>query len=143
MSVSKSGDRVRVHYTGKLENGTVFDSSRDREPLEFVIGKGEVIPGFEEGVLGMEAGESKKISLSPESGYGQRRDELVVDVERSDLPGHIDPAVGQRLQIKLPNDNVIRVVITFVDESSVTLDANHPLAGETLLFDVEMVEILV
>ncbi|HDZ24044.1 MAG TPA: peptidylprolyl isomerase [Desulfobacteraceae bacterium] len=141
MSKAKDGDTVKVHYTGQLENGEVFDSSRQRDPLEFVIGSGNVIPGFENGIIDMEVGDSKRITISPEEGYGERREELVVKVIRNEFPEHISPAVGQQLQIKQGEGDVLNVNITALDEESVTLDANHPLAGHTLLFDVELMEI--
>ncbi|MBW2094480.1 MAG: FKBP-type peptidyl-prolyl cis-trans isomerase [Deltaproteobacteria bacterium] len=141
MSKAKDGDKVKVHYTGQLENGDVFDSSRQRDPLEFVIGSGNVIPGFENGIIDMEVGDSKRITISSEEGYGERREELVVKVMRNEFPEHISPAVGQQLQIKQGEGDVLNVNITALDEESVTLDANHPLAGHTLLFDVELMEI--
>ena len=141
MSKAKDGDKVKVHYTGQLENGDVFDSSRQRDPLEFVIGSGNVIPGFENGIIDMEVGDSKRITISPEEGYGERREELVVKVMRNEFPEHISPAVGQQLQIRQGEGDVLNVNIIALDEESVTLDANHPLAGHTLLFDVELMEI--
>ena len=142
MTQTKMGDRVRVHYTGSLENGDEFDSSRNREPLEFVIGEGSVIPGFEEGVVDMAVGESKKISILPENGYGERNEELVAEVMKSDIPAYIKPSPGMRLRIKTPDGGVMDVIIADVGEDTVTLDGNHPLAGQTLLFDVELIEIL-
>ena len=142
MTQTKMGDRVRVHYTGSLENGDEFDSSRNREPLEFVIGEGSVIPGFQEGVVDMAVGESKKISILPENGYGERNEELVAEVMKSDIPAYIKPSPGMRLRIKNPEGGVMEVIIADVGEDTVTLDGNHPLAGQTLLFDVELIEIL-
>jgi peptidylprolyl isomerase len=142
MTKTKVGDRVRVHYTGTLESGEEFDSSRNREPLEFVIGEGSVIPGFEEGVVDMAIGESKNISILPENGYGQRNHELVAEVMKSEIPGYIKPSPGMRLQIKTPDGGVMDVMVTEVGEDTVTLDGNHPLAGQNLLFDVELIEIL-
>jgi len=141
MSKAKDGDTVKVHYTGQLENGEVFDSSRQRDPLKFVIGSGNVIPGFENGIIDMEVGDTKLITISPEEGYGERREELVVKVMKDEFPDHISPAVGQQLQIKQGEGDVLNMNITALDEESVTLDANHPLAGHTLLFDVELMEI--
>jgi FKBP-type peptidyl-prolyl cis-trans isomerase 2 len=141
MAVSKMGDKVRVHYTGKLEDGRVFDSSRKREPLEFVLGQGEVIPGFETGVVGMEEGESKTITIPSEEAYGARHEQLVVEVEKGDFPSDIDPSVGQALQIKQQDGSFVNVTITDIEGDKVTLDANHPLAGQTLVFEIEMVEI--
>jgi len=141
MSKAKDGDKVKVHYTGQLENGDVFDSSKQRDPLEFVIGSGNVLPGFENGIIDMEVGDSKRITISPEEGYGEKREELVVKVMRNEFPDHIAPAVGQQLQIKQEKGDILNVNITALDEESITLDANHPLAGHTLLFEVELMEI--
>jgi peptidylprolyl isomerase len=137
----KKGNTVKVHYTGKLENGQVFDSSESRDPLEVTVGSGRVIPGFEQGIIGMEPGEKKTIKLSPQEAYGPKRDDLVVDVNKGDFPEHIDPHVGQNLQIQQPDGQVVNVRVADVEEEKVTLDANHPLAGEPLEFDVELVEI--
>ena len=141
MSKVKDGDTVKVHYTGKLENGDVFDSSREQEPFEFTVGNKAVIPGFEKGVLGMEVGDTKTIEIPPEEAYGEKQEELVVEVKKSEFPEDITPTVGQRLQIKQGDGNPIVVTITDLTEESITLDANHPLAGYTLFFDVEVIEI--
>ena len=141
MKKTKNGDTVKVHYTGTLENGEVFDSSRDRQPLEFTVGEGNVIPGFEKAVLDMEIGEQKSVEIPPVEAYGPRREELVVDVDRSKFPSHIEPSIGQRLQMQQPEGSVLNLVITDMSEETVTLDANHPLAGMTLFFEVEMMEI--
>ena len=141
MSQAKEGDKVKVHYTGKLEDGSVFDTSENRPPLEFEIGKGNVIPGFEKGVVGMELNDKKTITIPADEAYGQRRDELTVEVTKKDFPADIEPNVGQQLQIKRPDGHVIDVTITKVEGDNVTLDANHPLAGKTLVFDIELVEI--
>ena len=141
MTQAKTGDSAKVHYTGKLQEGDVFDSSEGREPLEFRIGDGKVIPGFEQGVVGMEVGEKKNISISPEEGYGIRNEELVAVIEKTLLPSDVDTSMGQQLQVKQQDGNVIQLVVTEETEENVTLDANHPLAGKTLLFDVELVEI--
>lgn len=138
---TKNGDRVKVHYTGKLENGEVFDSSRDRQPLEFIVGEGNVIPGFEKAVLDMEIGEQKSVEIPPEEAYGPRREELVVDVDRSEFPSHIEPSIGQRLQLQQPEGSIVNLIITGMSDETITLDANHPLAGMTLFFEVEMMEI--
>lgn len=141
MSKAKDGDTVKVHYTGKLDNGDVFDTSREREPFEFKLGDQAVIPGFEKGVVGMAVGDAKTIEISPEDAYGAKKEDLVVEVEKSELPEDITPSVGQRLQIRQEDGNPIVVTITEMDEDNITLDANHPLAGYTLFFDVELVEI--
>ncbi|HDM10347.1 MAG: peptidylprolyl isomerase [Deltaproteobacteria bacterium] len=142
MIEAKSGDTVKVHYTGKLEDGTVFDSSRDRAPLEFTLGDGEVIEGFEKGIVGMAVGTTKTLSIPPEEAYGQRREDLVLFVNKSEFPEHINPSVGQQLQVRQPNGAIIDLVITEMNEDTITLDANHPLAGQTLIFDVELMEIV-
>jgi len=141
MTQTKSGDNVKVHYTGKLQEGDIFDSSEGRPPLEFRIGDGKVIAGFEQGVIGMEIGEKKQISISPEEGYGVRNEELVAVIEKTLLPSDVDTSVGQQLQVKQKDGTTIQLVVTAATDDDVTLDANHPLAGKTLLFDVELVEI--
>jgi peptidylprolyl isomerase len=141
MSQAKDKDTVKVHYTGKLEDGSVFDSSTGREPLEFTLGTGSVIPGFDQGIVGMAIGETKTITITPDDAYGPLRKDLVIEVKKSDIPGEIDTSVGQRLQIPQPEGQPIPVVITEVTDETITLDANHPLAGKTLIFDVELVEI--
>jgi len=137
---AKQGDTVKVHYTGKLEDGTVFDSSKDRDPLEFTIGSGSIIPGFENGVIGMSVGESKTVEIAPDDGYGQRRDDLTVTVEKERLPENINVEVGQALRMERENGRTIDVVVSEIKEDEVTLDANHPLAGKKLIFDIELVE---
>jgi FKBP-type peptidyl-prolyl cis-trans isomerase 2 len=138
---AKNGDSVKVHYTGKLKDGTVFDSSADRDPLEFKLGEGRVIPGFEKAVLGMNAGEKKTAEIGANDGYGPHRDELVAEVNRSVLPQDLEVQVGQQLQMNQPDGKTIVVEVTDVKTDSVTLDANHPLAGKDLTFEIELVEI--
>ncbi|MBN1932825.1 MAG: peptidylprolyl isomerase [Desulfobacterales bacterium] len=135
------GDTVKVHYTGKLEDGTVFDTSKNREPFEFQIGSGNLIKGFETGVVGMETGSSKTLTILPEEGYGLHRKDLIAVVERKDVPENIELKVGLPLQIKQPNGNFINVMVADMDETTITLDANHPLAGKTLVFDIDLIEI--
>jgi len=142
MSLAKLGDKVRVHYTGKLDDGTVFDSSIDRDPLEFTIGDGMIIPGFEQAVIGMSPGDSKVETIATENAYGPHLEEMVVVVDRQQMPPEIEPEVGQQLQIQQPTGQVIPVIITDVSPSAVTLDANHPLAGEELTFEINLVEIV-
>ncbi len=141
MTQAKAGDNVKVHYTGKLDDGTVFDSSAEREPLEFSLGSGNVIPGFEEAIVGMAPGESKTATIPPEQAYGPRRDELAIAVEKEQIPTDLAVEVGQQLQISQNNGQVIPVIVTDVSDSQVTLDANHPLAGQQLTFDIELVEV--
>lgn len=142
MAQAKMGDTVKVHYTGKLDDGTVFDSSADREPLQFTIGSGNIIPGFEQAVVGMSLGDSKTEKIPIDQAYGPYVDEMVVTIERRQMPADLEPEVGQQLQIQQPNGQIIPVIVTDVSDSQVTLDANHPLAGEDLIFDINLVEIL-
>ncbi len=143
MSKVKDGDTVRVHYTGKLtDDGTVFDSSRDREPLEFKLGEGKLIPGFEKAVIGMEEGDDTTVEIPSEEAYGQRREDLELEVSKSDLPDNIEPEVGMQLQMQQQeNGQAVPVQITAVEEDYVKLDANHPLAGKDLTFEIELVEL--
>lgn len=141
MAQAKQGDKVKVHYTGKLKDGTVFDSSSGREPIEFTIGTGQVIPGFEEGVVGMQEGDKKTVEVPVDLGYGPRRDDLVANFKKSQFPPDITPEVGQRLQMQQPDGKAVQVTVTDVGDEEVTLDANHPLAGEDLTFEVELVEV--
>ncbi len=138
---AKNGDTVRVHYTGRLEDGQVFDTSAEGDPLEFQLGAGEVIPGFDQGVQGMEVGEKKTIEITVDEGYGPRVDQLVQAVPRQGMNLDAEPQVGMSLIMQLPDGNQIPVSITEVTEDSVTLDANHPLAGQKLFFDIELVEL--
>ncbi|MFO7899264.1 MAG: peptidylprolyl isomerase [Planctomycetota bacterium] len=141
MVSAREGSTVKVHYTGKLEDGTVFDSSVEREPIEFSLGSGSIIPGFEKAVIGMDPGELKTITLSPEEAYGPRDDGRVVEVERDDFPPNIDPEVGQRLQVGAEGGDRQIVTVSKVSDDSVELDANHPLAGQTLTFDIQLVDV--
>jgi len=141
MAEAKSGDTVRVHYTGTLGGGRVFDSSQGRDPLEFTLGAGQVIPGFDEAVTGMEPGQEKSVTIPVDEAYGQRRPELVGTVPRQQFPPEIEPAVGQQLQMS-QGGQVFVVTVTGVTDGEVTLDANHPLAGEDLTFQLELVEIV-
>jgi peptidylprolyl isomerase len=141
MSEAKSGDTVKVRFTGRLENGEVFTRSEDENPLELTLGTGQLIEGFENGVMGMKVGEKKTITIPPEQGYGSRQDELVVEVDRRDLPDHITPAVGKALKVRRHDGEDIHLIIMDMNEDTITLDANHPLAGITLFFDLELVAI--
>ena len=142
MGKAKSGDTVKVHYTGKLVDGTVFDTSAKSDPLEFTIGDRNVIPGFEEAVVGMKTGDTKTVQIPAAEAYGPRHDQLVFQVDRQALPTDLDPEVGQMLQMERADGQVISLSVTDISEAQVTLDANHPLAGEELSFDVELVEII-
>ena len=142
MAKAEIGDTVRVHYTGRLMDGTIFDTSIGREPLEFTIGDGRLIPGFEKAVIGMNTGETKTVTLAPEEAYGPYLEELTADVDITQFPPHIKPEVGLHLQIRQDNGSVVDVVITRIVGTTVTLDANHPLAGKELIFDIELLEVL-
>ena len=141
-AVAKNGDTVRVNYTGKLADGTIFDSSAGREPLEFTVGAGQVIPGFDNAVLGMKVGEKKTVTIPVDEAYGPRRDEQIVEISREKLPSDMTPEVGQQLVMKQSDGREIVVVITKVSDETVTIDANHPLAGKDLTFEIELVKIL-
>ncbi len=141
MEQAKNGDQVKVHYTGKLNDGTVFDSSEGREPLEFTLGEGQVIPGFESAVVGMEKGENKTTNIPSEEAYGPHYQEMVLVVPRSQFPPDVNPQVGDQLQLRQPNGQSFNVNVTDITPDSVTLDANHPLAGKDLTFDIRLVEI--
>ena len=142
MTQAKSGDTVRIHYTGTLDDGTQFDSSAGRDPLEFALGAGQVIPGFDNAVDGMAVGESKTVTIPAEEAYGERHEQLVQQVSRDALPEEIEPAVGMQLQSQSPEGQVMMLVVTEVEEESITVDANHPLAGQALTFAIELVEIV-
>ncbi len=141
MAEAKEGDEVQVHYTGKLEDGTVFDTSEDGEPLSFTIGEERVIPGFEEAVTGMEPGDSKTTEVDPEQAYGEHREDMVMEMEKDQIPSEVDPEVGQQLQLRLENGQTVPVLITALGEDTVTIDANHPLAGRKLIFEIEVVDV--
>jgi peptidylprolyl isomerase len=137
---AKSGDTVRVHYTGKLEDGSVFDSSNGRDPLEFTVGAGEVIAGFDQAVAGMSPGEEREVRIPAAEAYGDRKDDLVIVVDRAQLPPDIDPEVGQQLQLSQEGRAFV-VQVADVTHENITLDANHPLAGEDLTFELQLVAI--
>lgn len=142
MAQAERGHIVQVHYTGRLADGTTFDSSAQHEPIEFTLGQGEIIPGFEDAVLGMNPGESKTETIPSDQAYGPHKPEMVIAVERQQLPADIQPHVGQRLQMTQPSGEGVPVVVTEVTEAQVLLDANHPLAGQDLIFDITLVAIV-
>lgn len=142
MKSAESGSTVIVHYTGTLDDGNVFDSSREREPLEFTIGNGQLIRGFEDAVTGMTVGDVKTVKISASEAYGERRNELVITIGKEQFPEHISPAEGLQLSLKSPDGSILNAIITMVAEDSVTLDANHPLAGQDLNFNIELMEIV-
>lgn len=141
MGEAKSGDIVRVHYTGTLDDGSVFDSSKGRDPLEFTVGGGQVIPGFDQAVSGMSVGDSKKVKIDAKNAYGARDESLVQTLERTVLPDDAEVQVGSQLQAQQPNGQVVILTVVGLTDDSVTVDANHPLAGEALTFEIELVEI--
>jgi len=141
MGKANDGDTVKVHYTGKLEDGSIFDSSKKGEPLELTIGAGNVIPGFEKGVIGMEKGGSKTITVPPEEAYGAVQEGLIAKVKKENFPENITPVIGEQLQLRQRDGNIVNVTIREIEGDTVTLDANHPLSGKTLIFDIELVGI--
>jgi peptidylprolyl isomerase len=141
MAQVKSGDTVKVHYHGKLTDGTTFDSSEGREPLEFEVGSGSVIAGFDSGVTGMQVGEKKTINIPVDEAYGQKQDDLLMEFPLDRFPADMQPEEGMQLNMSNGAGQNFPVVIREVRENTVMLDANHPLAGEDLIFDLELVEI--
>jgi len=141
MTQAKNGDKVKVSYTGKLVDGSEFDSSEGRDPLEFTLGENEVIPGFEEAVVGMSPGQSKTVTVAAEQAYGPRQKELVVEVERKDVPADLELEVGRQLEVTQDDGDVFLVTVSDLTETAVTLDANHPLAGQDLVFEINLMEV--
>lgn len=141
-SKTNFGDTVKVHYTGKLTNGEIFDSSLQREPIEFTIGSGMMIEGFDQGVIGLELGEERIINIPCEKGYGVSNPDYIIEVERALLPPDLDAEVGMRLEMSNPQGHPIPVVVTAINNTHITLDANPPLAGKDLIFEVKIVGIL-
>ena len=158
MAQAKNGDKVRVHYTGTLEDGSIFDSSEAGAdecsddscgcggqaggPLEFVIGEGSLIPKFEAAVVGLEPGQKVQVRIASEDAYGPRAEEMVAVIERSEIPADINPEPGQQMEVILQDGTAMPVMVIEVTDTTVTLDANHPLAGQDLTFDITLVEIL-
>lgn len=142
MSQVKDGDTIKIHYTGRLDDGTIFDTSQDDEPLEFTVGKNEVIVGMEEAVLGMQPGDEKTITIASENAYGPYHEEMVVVVGRNEFPEDMEIEVDQQLSVVVEDDQTVIVTVTEITDETVTLDANHPLAGEDLTFDIQLVEIV-
>lgn len=141
MSTIKDGDTVSVHYTGTLTSGEVFDSSLEREPLKFTLGKGQLIPGFERAIMGLSVGEKATTNIPSKEAYGEHNSEMVLEVPKNQLPPELDAQVGMQLQLNQPDGQAIPVQITQIKEEMVTIDANHPLAGKDLNFDIEIIEI--
>ncbi|WP_217601469.1 peptidylprolyl isomerase [Chitinophaga sp. GbtcB8] len=141
MQTVKNGDTVRVHYHGTLINGTTFDSSEGRDPLEFKVGAGMVIKGFDSGVLEMQVGDKKRLEIPVDQAYGPKNDELIMDFPKANIPPDLKPEIGMELQMSNAQGQVFPVKVASVSTEFVTLDANHPLAGEDLIFEIELVEI--
>jgi len=139
MTEVRKGDNVQVHYTGKLEDGTVFDSSEGKGPLEFTVGSGQVIAGFDEAVTGMKVGDSKTVHIPVEKAYGERNDEMVIQAPIEQVPPDLKPELGMRLEMGGMNGELLRVVVTEITDTHITLDANPPLAGKDLTFDLNLV----
>ncbi len=140
MKASK-GSKAKVHYTGKLNDGTVFDSSKEREPLEFVIGEGQVIPGFEKAVEGLAPGESTTTKIPADEAYGPRNEEMIVKIDRKDLPKGEKPKVGDTLTGQSPDGQTTHAKVTEISDQEITVDANHQLAGKDLTFEIELVSV--
>ena len=134
------GDRVKIHYTAKLENGEVVESTRDREPLSFKIGSEALLPALQESLIGLAKGDKKKITVPPEKGFGERTAELVQELPRSSFEGKMDASAGDLVELKLRDGTQRLAVVDNVKEDTVVLDLNHPLAGETLVYDIEVVD---
>ena len=141
MQTVKNGDTVKVHYHGRLTNGTTFDSSEGRAPLEFQVGAGMVIKGFENGVLDMKVGDKKTIHIPVDQAYGPKSEEMIIEFPKENMPPDLNPKIGDELQMSNPQGQVFQVKVVGVNDQSITLDANHALAGEDLIFDLELVEI--
>lgn len=141
MAHPRSGDKVKIHYTGRLDDGRVFDSSKERTPIELTVGEERLLPGFEEALTGMEPGDERTVKIPADRAFGPHRPELMLSVGRDELPEHIKPQVGQQLQMQQGNGEVAVVTVAEVSDEQVTIDANHPLAGQDLTFDLELVEV--
>jgi len=142
MRQAKNGDKVKIHYTGLLEDRTVFDTSRNREALEVTLGSGTVIRGLEDALVGMSVGETKELEIAPTDAFGPRKEELVIRVKKEGFPPNVDPQEGMTLKLTGPEEEELPAVITEVSEDSVTIDANHPLAGKDLTFYIELADIV-
>lgn len=142
MQQVKTGDTVRVHYHGRLQNGQTFDSSEGRDPLEFKVGSGMVIKGFDSGVLDMKPGDKKTLNIPVDEAYGAKSPELIMEFPKENIPADLNPQVGMDLQMSNPQGQVFPVKVVAISDAFITLDANHPLAGEPLIFDIELVEIV-
>lgn len=142
MQQAQNGDKVKVHYHGTLRSGETFDSSKGREPLEFTVGSGQVIKGFDDGVKGMQVGDKKIVEINVEDAYGEKSQEMIIEFPRAQFPPNVNPQVGEQLMMSNGEGQSFPVTVTEIREDSVLLDANHPLAGQDLIFDIELVEIV-
>ena len=142
MAQAKEGDKVKVNYTGSLEDGTVFGTSSEEDPLEFTIGQKKVLPSFENAVIGMNEGDTKTVSIPPEDAFGHRKEDLIFDVERTKLPAGIDLKLGGILRVGSDTGQNFEAIVTNIDDEMVTLDGNHPLAGRVLNLEIQLVQIL-
>ena len=142
MTQAKEDDTVRVHYTVKLDKDTIVGSTKDQEPLQFTLGKGQVLPGFEQAVVGMNSGESKTVLVTADQAFGPYLDEMVVVVDRGRLPEGLNPKEGDRIQLQSRSGETVTVAVMGVSESTITIDGNHPLAGKDLIFDIEFIEVV-
>ena len=142
MAQAKEGDKVKVNYTGSLEDGTVFGTSSEEDPLEFTIGQEKVLPSFENAVIGMNEGDTKTVSIPPEDAFGHRKEDLIFDVERTKLPAGIDLKLGGILRVGSDTGQNFEAIVTNIDDEMVTLDGNHPLAGRVLNLEIQLVQIL-
>ncbi len=142
MPAAKSGDTVRVHYRGTLSDGSVFDSSEGAAPLEFTLGKGQVIAGFDQAVVGMRDGDIRTVNIPPARAYGARHPDLMVDVPRAELPPDLEPEIGAQFEVQQDDGPPLVVRVAAMTDTTLTLDGNHPLAGETLTFRIEFVRVV-
>ena len=142
MQQAQNGDKVKVHYHGKLRSGEIFDSSQGRDPLEFELGSGQVIKGFDEGIKGMQVGDKKTIEIAVVDAYGEKQQEMIIEFPKDQFPPDMNPEAGMQLMMSNGSGQQFPVTIVEVKEESVVLDANHPLAGQELIFDLELVEIV-
>lgn len=141
MTQAKENDKVKVHYTGKLGNGQVFDQTKEEEPFEFQIGEGKIIPGFENAIIGMEENEEKEVTVGPDQAFGEVSDDMIQEVPRENIEKDVSPEVGQEVNIKLSDETLIPARIVEVKDETITIDANHPLAGHELTFNLKLVEV--
>lgn len=141
MTAVAAGNKIKVHYTGTLDNGEVFDSSREAQPLEFEVGAGQVIPGFDQAVVGMQVGESKQVRIPEEEAYGPYNDNMVFDADPSQFEEGLSPQVGQQFQTQMQDGTPLLLTVKSIEDGKIMLDANHPMAGKALTFDLEVVEI--